>query len=121
LWAATTPTLLVKEGYFTTAGGNAGRTCDLSSDGQRFLMIKAGGGTDQTAARPQLIVVQHFDEELKRLVPTKQPLRGRASGWDAAHWSSLVASWRGIRPSRLDPCRIQPHRTKPEVETRIKH
>jgi len=41
------------------------------SDGQRFLMIKAGGGTDQTAARTQLIVVQHFDEELKRLVPTK--------------------------------------------------
>ena len=70
-WAATTPTLLVKERYFTTAGGNAGRTYDLSSDGQRFLMIKAGGGTDQTAARSQPIVVQHFDEELKHLVPTK--------------------------------------------------
>ena len=47
----------MKEGYFTTAGGNAGGAYDLSSDGQRFLMIKAGGGTDQTAARPQLIVV----------------------------------------------------------------
>jgi hypothetical protein len=34
-------------------------------------MIKEGGGTDQTAAPLQLIVVQHFDEELKRLVPTK--------------------------------------------------
>jgi hypothetical protein len=44
---------------------------DLSSDGQRFLMMKEGGGTDQTAAPSQIIVVQHFDEELKRLVPTK--------------------------------------------------
>jgi len=32
-------------------------------------MIKEGGG-DQTAAPPRLIVVQHFDDELKRLVPT---------------------------------------------------
>ena len=70
-WAATTPTMLVKEGYFTTPGGNPGRTYDISRDGQRFLMIKEGGGTDQTAAPPQIIVVQHFDEELKRLVPTK--------------------------------------------------
>jgi hypothetical protein len=29
-----------------------GRTYDLSSDGQRFLMIKEGGGADQTAAPP---------------------------------------------------------------------
>jgi serine/threonine-protein kinase len=70
-WAATTPTLLVKEGYVTTPGGTIGRAYDLSPDGQRFLMIKEGGGADQTAAPPQLIVVQHFDEELRRLVPTK--------------------------------------------------
>jgi serine/threonine protein kinase len=37
-------------------------------DGQRFLMLKQAG-TDQTAAPPQLIVVQHWVEELKRLVP----------------------------------------------------
>ena len=30
-----------------------GRTYDISPDGQRFLMIKEGGGTDQTAAPPQ--------------------------------------------------------------------
>jgi eukaryotic-like serine/threonine-protein kinase len=69
-WAATTPTTSVKEGYFTTPAGNPGRTYDISSDGQRFLMIKEGGA-DQAAAPSQLIVVQHFDEELKRLVPTK--------------------------------------------------
>ncbi len=40
------------------------------------MMIKEGGGADlvgaaQTAAPPQIIVVQHFDEGLKRLGPTK--------------------------------------------------
>ena len=70
-WAATAPAMLIKEGYFTIPGGFVGRTYDVSPDGQRFLMIKEGGGADQTAAPPQLIVVQHWVEELKRLVPTK--------------------------------------------------
>jgi Tol biopolymer transport system component len=68
-WAATTPSLLVKEGYFTIPGW-WGRSYDISPDGQRFLMIKEGGA-DGTAAPPSLIVVQHWVEELKRLVPTK--------------------------------------------------
>ena len=34
-------------------------------------MIKEGGGTDQTAAPASLVVVQHWGEELKRLVPIK--------------------------------------------------
>jgi len=38
------------------------RTYDVSPDGQRFLMISRSGGTDQTAAPPQLIVVQHWTE-----------------------------------------------------------
>ena len=67
-WVATTPTLLVKAGYFTVPGGNPGRTYDISPDGQRFLMIKEDGGAEQTAAPPSLIVVQHWVEELKRLV-----------------------------------------------------
>jgi len=70
-WSATTPTMLIKEGYFTIPGGFLGRTYDVSPDGQRFLMIKVGGGSDQTAAPASLIVVQHWTEELKRLVPTK--------------------------------------------------
>ena len=68
-WAATTPTLLVKEGYYTSPSARPGRTYDIAPDGQRFLLIKEGGGTDQTAAPPQIIVVQHWVEELKRLVP----------------------------------------------------
>jgi serine/threonine-protein kinase len=67
-WAATTPAMLVKEGYATALGGSFGRTYDISADGQRFLMVKPV--SDPTAPPPQLIVVQHFDEELKRLVPT---------------------------------------------------
>jgi hypothetical protein len=69
-WAATAPTMLIKEGYFTNPGGFVGRMYDVSPDGQRFLMIKAPG-TDVGAAMPALIVVQHWDEELKRLVPTR--------------------------------------------------
>ena len=41
----------------------------ISPDGQRFLMIKEGGGAEQAATPITLVVVQHFDEELKRLVP----------------------------------------------------
>jgi Tol biopolymer transport system component len=43
---------------------------DISADGQRFLMIREGGGSDQTTAPPQIIVIQNWQEELKRLVPT---------------------------------------------------
>ena len=70
-WAATPPTQLVKEGYATIPGSLSGRSYDIAPDGQRFLMIKEGGGADQTAAPPSLVVVQHWLEELKRLVPTR--------------------------------------------------
>jgi serine/threonine-protein kinase len=64
-----TPTKLIEAGSFYAAEGeiNLGRTYDVSLDGRRFLMIKAGD--EQAGAAPNLIVVQHFDEELKRLVP----------------------------------------------------
>jgi hypothetical protein len=60
---------LLERGYYPPSG-YVGRTYDVSPDGQRFLMIKAAE-TDAGAAPPALIVVQHWDEELKRLVPTK--------------------------------------------------
>jgi hypothetical protein len=68
-WAATTPTLVVNEGYHTNLNW-WGRSYDVSPDAQRFLMIKEGGA-DGTAAPANIIVVQHWVEELKRLVPTK--------------------------------------------------
>jgi len=39
---------------------------DLSADGTRFLMLKLPGALGVV---PNVIVVQHFNEELKRLVP----------------------------------------------------
>lgn len=69
-WAATTPSVLLKEGYFTSAAGLFGRSYDVSPDGQRFLLIKSTPSSDQTAAsRPSLIIVQNWFEELKARVP----------------------------------------------------
>ena len=48
--------------------GFPGRSYDVSPDGQRFLMLKPAN--EPNAPPPQIIVVPHFDEELKRLVPT---------------------------------------------------
>ena len=67
-WAAEQPVPVVKEGYLTTPIVDLGRTYDVAPDG-RFLMVK-GAATDPTAAPAGLVVVQHWGEELKRLVPT---------------------------------------------------
>jgi hypothetical protein len=67
-WNAGTPTTLLEARYVT--GGTLLRNYDVSPDGQRFLMVKAPG-TGASAAPPAIIVVQHWDEELKRLVPAK--------------------------------------------------
>jgi Tol biopolymer transport system component len=49
---------------------NQGRQVyDVSLDDQRFLMIK-GLDTADAEAAPQIVVVQNWFEELKRLVPT---------------------------------------------------
>jgi len=74
-WNAGAPMKLFSGHYFS--GSTAGRTYDVSPDGQQFLMIKAPG-TDGGLAPSALIVVQHWDEELKRLVPTKCDLRPAA-------------------------------------------
>ena len=68
-WNAGTPTKLLEPRYYT-GGGNPNRSYDVSPDGRRFLMIKAASA-DPTTVPPNIIVVLHFDEELKRLVPTK--------------------------------------------------
>jgi serine/threonine-protein kinase len=67
VWTAGTPAKLLEPKYFGT-GSNPGRTYDISPDGQRFLMIKQGS-SDQ-APPPQIVIVQNWDQELKRLVPT---------------------------------------------------
>jgi len=73
-WGGRTPTTLFKlNGYFTgLSTANNARTYDISPDGQRFLVVKEAERSEQSNTLSRnLIVVQHFDEELKRLVPTK--------------------------------------------------
>ena len=50
--------------------GAAGRNYDVSPDGLLFLMIKEGGGAEDTSAPSQIILVKNWFEELRRLVPT---------------------------------------------------
>jgi hypothetical protein len=69
-WAATAPAKL-HEGRYYEGLGIVGRLYDIAPDGRRFLMIKPGAGSESTPAPTSLVVVQHFGEELKRLVPTK--------------------------------------------------
>ena len=49
---------------------NLTRVYAIVADGQRFVMLKAAV-SDTTGAPAQIVVIQHFDEELKRLVPAK--------------------------------------------------
>jgi serine/threonine-protein kinase len=66
---AGTPTRLLERRYFSAGQG---RSYDVSSDGQRFLMIKEMQASDEAVNRTSsIIVVQNWTEELKRLVPTK--------------------------------------------------
>ena len=68
-WAASIPTKIVNDGYFSFGTiSNPGRTYDISPDGTRFLTPKR---TDQTDAPVTIEVVQDFVGELKRLVSSK--------------------------------------------------
>ena len=69
-WTAGAPTKVLESGYVTNTIGLYQRNYDIAPDGERFLMLKAAGKAT-TSAPPQIVVVQHFDEELKRLVPVK--------------------------------------------------
>jgi hypothetical protein len=61
-----TPTVLFESPFGFASGG---RNYDVSLDGRRILILKRTPGTDQESRR--VVVVQHFDEQLKRLVPTR--------------------------------------------------
>jgi serine/threonine-protein kinase len=65
VWRSGAPVKVVDAKY-STSGPASGRNYDVSADG-RFLMVKAPPN-DQADA-PQIRVVQHWTEELQRLVP----------------------------------------------------
>ncbi len=62
--------LLFDLGPYWKPSGRTNRRIDISPEGDRFLMLKEGGGSDETAETRRIIVVQNWFEELKRLVPT---------------------------------------------------
>ena len=67
---AGTPRPLLKPLYYIGGAGAVGRGYDVSPDGRRFVMIKAEA-PESAGASTNVVVIQHWDEELKRLVPTK--------------------------------------------------
>jgi hypothetical protein len=69
-WSAAPPRIVVKAGYDTITPGLLGREYDVSPDGQRFLVLKRGAA-DQNPVAPQIVIVQHFDQELKRFLPAR--------------------------------------------------
>ncbi len=62
--------LFDKEPYWTPPSAPLNRRVAISPVGQQFLMLKAGGESEDTTAPPSIVVVQNWFEELKRLVPT---------------------------------------------------
>jgi eukaryotic-like serine/threonine-protein kinase len=50
---------------------NPARHYDVSRDGRRFLMIKDSANSDPNATPASIVVVEHWFEELKRLVPAR--------------------------------------------------
>jgi len=46
-----------------------GRSYDIAVDGSRFLMIKTADSPAQSGGPPAIVVVQHWFDELRRLVP----------------------------------------------------
>lgn len=58
------PTRLIERQYFAQTAF-IGRTYDVSIDGERFLMIKESSSVPP----PQIVVIENWFEELKRLVP----------------------------------------------------
>ena len=66
-WAGTAPAKNFDGRYFA-GGAQIGRTYYVSHDGGRFLMIKPEG---ESSAAGSLVVVEHWAEEVKRLVPPR--------------------------------------------------
>ena len=64
---AGTPQLLIQGPYLNPQDGR--NAYDATADGARFLMIKNASDPDNTPT--QIVIVQNWLEELKRLVPPR--------------------------------------------------
>jgi len=66
-WTATSPSKILEPGYWSSAV-LIGRQYDVSPDGRRFLVVTP---PKDPGDPPELIVMQHWDEQLKALVQSK--------------------------------------------------
>jgi hypothetical protein len=66
------PRLLFEGDYVQEDVSQGAQNYDVSADGQRFLMMREAVSPNQAnTPPPQILVVQHFDEQLKHLVARK--------------------------------------------------
>ena len=65
-----TPRVLFEGDYVEEQPGQGAHNYDVAGDGRRFIMMTPAPQQERENAPPQLIVVQDWLEELKRLVPT---------------------------------------------------
>ena len=70
-FSASKPTMLFEREYAGSQFPATGIAYDVSSDGQRFLMVKDSAGTDRNAAPASLVVVHNWFTELQQRVPTR--------------------------------------------------
>jgi hypothetical protein len=68
-WQPGAPAKALDARYVISTAGNILPNYDVAPDG-RFLMLKTRESATPVAP-PQLVVVEHFDEELKRLAPLR--------------------------------------------------
>jgi Tol biopolymer transport system component len=68
-FSAGKPKVLFEGQYKVDQFPGTGNNYDVSSDGQRFLMVKE---TEQSKSATQIIVVQNWFEDLKRRVPASK-------------------------------------------------
>ncbi len=66
-----TPVQLFQGPFYTPGSGSPRPQYDVAADGQRLLMLTTRSNTDSLPARPRIVIVQDWFEELRRLVPTK--------------------------------------------------
>jgi serine/threonine-protein kinase len=66
-----TPVPVFRGPYYVSPTGSPRAQYDVTSDGQRFLMLAPGPSTDAPVARSHIVVVENWFDELKRRVPAK--------------------------------------------------
>jgi Tol biopolymer transport system component len=65
-----TPVQLFQGPFYIPPTGSPRPQYDVAADGQRLLMLTTRSSADSSPARPRIVIVQDWFEELRRLVPT---------------------------------------------------